>query len=50
MLCIVIEYLFLSNQKKCILKSSTNKWIIGCLIGGIVILIAFLVVKENNII
>ena len=32
------------------MKSSTYKWIIGCLIGVIVILIAFLVVKENNII
>lgn len=32
------------------MKSSTYKWIIGCLIGVIVILVAFLVVKENNII
>lgn len=32
------------------MKNSTYKWIIGCLIGIIVILITFLIVKENNII
>ena len=31
-------------------SSATYKWIIGCLIGVIIILIAFLVVKEANII
>lgn len=32
------------------MKSSTYKWIIGCLIGVIVILVTFLIVKENDII
>lgn len=32
------------------MKSSTYKWIIGCLIAVIVILIAYLVVTENDII
>lgn len=32
------------------MKNSTYKWIIGCLIGVIIILVTFLVVKENNII
>ena len=32
------------------MKSSTYKWIIGCLLAVIVILIAYLVVAENDII
>ncbi len=32
------------------MKSSTYKWIIGCLIAAIVILVAYLIVKENGII
>lgn len=32
------------------MKSNTYKWIIGCLLGIIVILIAYLVLKENEII
>lgn len=32
------------------MKSSTYKWIIGCLIGVIVILVAYLVVNENGLI
>lgn len=32
------------------MKNSTYKWIIGCLIGVIIILITYLVVKENGII
>lgn len=32
------------------MKSSTYKWIIGCLIAAIVILVAYLVVNENGII
>lgn len=33
-----------------ILKSSTYKWIIGCLIGIIIILVTYLILKENAII
>jgi len=33
-----------------ILKSSTYKWIIGCLLGFIINLIVYLVLKENKII
>lgn len=32
------------------MQNSTYKWIIGCLIGVIIVLVSFLVVKENNII
>lgn len=32
------------------MKSNTYKWIIGCLLGIIVIMIAYLVLKENEII
>lgn len=32
------------------MKNSTYKWIIGCLVGVIIILITFLIVKENDII
>ena len=32
------------------MKSSTYKWIIGCLSGIIIILVAFLVVKEEHIV
>jgi hypothetical protein len=31
------------------LKSSTYKWIIGCLLGIIVILITYLILSENDI-
>jgi predicted PurR-regulated permease PerM len=32
------------------LKNSTYKWIIGCLLGVIIVLITYLVLRENNMI
>lgn len=32
------------------MKNNTYKWIIGCLIGVIILLVSFLVVKENDVI
>lgn len=34
----------------CILTTNTYKWIVGCLIGIIVILIVYLILKENSLI